>query len=147
MSSDAAWEVQKALKAVLCANATLTALLASGAASILDDVPENEKFPYVTIGDIQSLADETYTELGQEHICTINAWTSRTDRAGGTKGYEGRKTARNIIAAIFDALNHKTLSPTGFVNTNMTYQFSDVFRDDADTYHGAIRFRVVTEPA
>jgi len=29
----------------------------------------------VTIGDIQSRENETMTELGQEHIVTINAWT------------------------------------------------------------------------
>ena len=75
MAGDATWEVQKGVKAALGAAATVTGLLADAAKSILDDVPEDEHFPYVTIGDIQSRENETMTELGQEHIVTINAWT------------------------------------------------------------------------
>jgi hypothetical protein len=147
MSGDATWALQKALRTALAANAALTALLADGANCILDDVPESEKFPYITIGDIQSNENETMTELGQVHTVTVNCWASRKDRPGGTTGYEGRKVARDILAAVFDGLNHAALTLAGFVNTNTEFQFSDVYRDDADTYHGVIRFRVVTEPA
>ena len=143
---DATWELQKALKTALAANSTLIALLAEGAKSIFDDVPEEEHFPYVTVGDIQSNANETDTELGQEHIVTINTWVARSDRAGGTAGYEGRKLARDIVSAIYDALNHASLTLSGFAFVNMLYQFSDAFREDEDTYRGTIRFRAVTEP-
>ena len=145
-ATDATWALQVGIKAALAAS-PVTALLAAGAASIFDDVPEEELFPYVTIGEIQTDADETCTELGQEHLATINVWTSRVSRAGGTVGYEGRKAARDIVAAIHTALNHATLTVTGFVCVNVLYQFSDVFREDEDTYHGVIRFRVVTEPS
>lgn len=146
MSGDATWALQVGLKTALGAANAVTKLLAGADKSILDDVPAEEHFPYLTIGDIQSQENETMTELGQAHLVTINAWVSRTDRAGGTKGYEGRKLARDILSAVFDAINHTTLTLAGFVNTNTTYVMSDVFRDDDDTYHGVIRFRVVTEP-
>jgi hypothetical protein len=146
MATDASWELQKALKASLAGYSTLTALLADGANSILDDVPGEELLPYVTVGDIASDENETMINLGQVHTVTINAWAARTSRAGGTIGHEGRKKAREIISAVIDRLNHASLSMTGFAAINVIYQLSQVFREDADTYHGIARFRIVTEP-
>lgn len=147
MAADAAWEVQKALRAKLAADAPLITLLANGADSIFDDVPEEELFPYITIGDIESEENETCTEAGgQEHIVTINTWASRSAQAGGTVGYEGRKRVRDIIDAVNAALNRASLTLTGFTADNMTYRVSGAHRDDDDTYRGFIRMRIVTAP-
>lgn len=147
MTADASWPVQQAIFAALAVDATLTALLADGADSIFDDVPEREAFPYLTIGDIQSSAADTKTEGGQEHTATLNVWTKRSSRTATETGHEGRKQARLILDAAIAVLNHATLTVTGFVNTGTYYLFSDVYRDDDNTYHGVARFRVVTEPA
>lgn len=147
MATDAAWELQKALVTKIAADAPTIALLAGGAASIYDDVSESAHFPFITVGQIESDAWETNTELGQEHAITINVWSSRDDRAGGTEGYEGRKEARDIVGALHTALNRASLTIAGFTCVNLTYIFSDVFRDSDNTYHGVIRFRAVTEPS
>lgn len=145
--TDPAWALQKGILARLAANSALVALLPYGAASIFDDVPEDEKFPYVTIGDIQTNEWDTSSELGAEHVETINVWTSRGDRANGTAGYEGRKSARDILAQIYQSLHQAAFNLDGNRLVNLRFQFSAVLREDAEAYHGVIRFRAVTEPS
>ena len=142
----ATWELQKALKTVLSADATLIALLKDGANSVLDDVPEDEQFPYLTIGDIVSDENETSTELGLVHQVTVNVWAKRTEGPAGSLGYEGRKTVRDILTAVDNVLNHELLTLTGYTNVNLMFQFAQVFRDDDDLYHGVARYRAVTQP-
>ena len=51
MSSDGLWDVQKGVYAALSAYAPLTALLAGGAAGILDKVPAATPLPYLVLGE------------------------------------------------------------------------------------------------
>ena len=123
-----------AVKAALDANSSLLALLADGADSILDDVPETERFPYLTIGDLQAGDWGTATERGLEHILTVNVWALR-------------RPARDILQQVYESLHEATLAVSGSSFVNCRFQFEQVLRDDTDTYHGVARFRIVTEPA
>ena len=136
-----------AVKAALDANSSLLALLADGADSILDDVPETERFPYLTIGDLQAGDWGTATERGLEHILTVNVWALRRPARDGDLYYEGRKAARDILQQVYESLHEATLAVSGSSFVNCRFQFEQVLRDDTDTYHGVAGFRIVTEPA
>ena len=78
--ADAAWEVQKAVYAVL--DAAL-------AVPVYDAVPAAEPYPFVTIGEASAVAVDTKVEDGQEHTLTIHVW-DRPAMAGGADGASTR---------------------------------------------------------
>lgn len=147
IATGGAWAIQTAIRAALAGDSALIALLGDGANSIYDDVPEDEKFPYLTIGDIEASDFSTSTERMAEFSVTINAWTSRAARANASTGYEGRKRARDILDRVYAVLHESSLNLTGHRLINLRFQMASVYRDDPETYHGIIRFRAVTAPA
>ncbi len=73
-------EVQQAIDALLRGDGTLTALLpdrsdAAGEKAIMDYVPQNQTYPYVTIGDHTSDPFRTMTRPGEDLIEMINIYS------------------------------------------------------------------------
>ena len=133
--SGAAFELQKAIVTALVADTALTALVGS---RIYDETPRAPAFPYVVLSQTTVADWSTSTETGAEHQLTIDAWS----RQGG------KREAYAIADAIVAALDDVALTVSGQALVNLRFKFTETRRDsDGITWHAALRFRAVTEPA
>jgi Protein of unknown function (DUF3168) len=138
--SDPAWEVQKAIKTLLEADADLATAM-GGTVAFYDHVPERAAMPYLVFDEPQSgewdvTPTETDEGFGKEHNVQLHTWSA----------YEGKKQTNEMLRAIEVAMRDPALSLTGHRLINIRFQFSDRLRDpDGQAYHGIIQFRVVTE--
>jgi hypothetical protein len=133
--SDAAFLVQQAVVDVLNASAEIQSLLGE-TPRIYDHVPPGAVFPYIAFGPLHITPFDTKTEIGFEQIVTLNIWSR----------YRGGKEVKDILQASYDALHHANLSLSGQVFLSCEFHSADVTPDnDGLTYHGAVRFAVVTQ--
>ena len=138
--TDPSWQLQKAIKAALVADATIITLMGASPA-VFDHVPDAEPMPYIQLDEPGTSAwDVTPTEAddgyGKEHTAMIHVWSS----------YEGKKEINAIMRAI--ELELRDFSPTlaNHKVVNFRFQFADRLRDqDGQAYHGVIQFRAITE--
>jgi hypothetical protein len=122
------WELQEAIYTKLSGWAALSALAAGG---IHDHVPQDVEFPYVVIGDNIATPADTDTTQNSDDVVIIHTWSR----------YRGKKEAKQIQQAIYDALHQKVLSVSNavFIDCNLTFQ--EIFLDDDGlTRHGVQRF-------
>lgn len=130
MSGDGLTQIQTAVYTVLNGDSTLGALVNG----VYDFVPSGTNPPYVTIGDDTMNWDGTMTVDWQDATLTIHSW------AYG----EGRKSCKDIMSAVYDALHKVSLSVTGKTHVSTLFEFADIFQEDDGIYHGVQRFRVIT---
>lgn len=129
------WALQVALLQRLTSSATVTTML--GGPHVWDHVPRGAAYPHVTVGLSTERDWSTGTEIGAEHIVTLNIWS----RAAG------RREADEIAQALRTALHDQALTLTGHRLVNLQHEISEVRRDvRAEMYRGVVRFRAVTEP-
>ncbi|MBY0562881.1 MAG: DUF3168 domain-containing protein [Hyphomonadaceae bacterium] len=125
-----------AIRAAAMADTGVKALVGDPA-RIYDDAPEGAVFPYVTLGRVESRAADAASVQGIEHALTLHVWSR----------YGGRAEALDIIGALRAALHNASLTLTGHRLVLLYASFADVFRaGDAQTTHGVLRLRAVTEP-
>lgn len=140
--TSAAWELQKAIKTALEADADLATAM-GGSVSFFDYVPEREAMPYLefdpsTNSEWDVTPYDSSDGYGKEHQIMLHSWSS----------YEGHKETEAILDAIERALRDEVFMPTltGHRLVNIRHQFSDRLPDpDRQAYHGVIQFRAVTE--
>lgn len=131
--SDSLYAVQAAIKTSLLADATFTASVGT---RVYDHVPDSPTFPFVTVGESTAIPFDTKDLTGMEQTVTLHVWSR----------YRGRKEVKDIMAAAYDVLNRGTLSVSGHVFHDCTFEFADTFVDpDGLTYHGVARYRVITQ--
>lgn len=137
MPQDSSWAVQAAVYSRLCADAGVTALLAEGAASVFDHVPQGSVFPYIALGSLSSRPLETQQGGGHDITLDIHCYS---------RGL-GMKEARAIMAAVAACLHHAdfALSGHGLVSCRLAGQ-ETALEQDGETRHGAQRFNIITEP-
>jgi hypothetical protein len=136
MPTPAAAALRAAIHDALVADAPLTTLL--GGPKVYDEVPGATAFPYVTLGEARVADFSTGSEDGEEHQLTLHAWS----RQGG------HREAHVIAGALLQALDDAPLTLTDHRLINLRFAVADVRREaDGRTYHAAVRFRAVTEPA
>ncbi len=134
--ASAALALQKGIFQALASDAALLALL--GGVHIHDGVPQAAMFPFISIDPSQTRDWSTGTERGEEHLVTLHIWSR----------YAGRKELYEIADAIRAVLDEAALPLAGQTLINLRHQYSDLSREeDGETYHAALRFRAVTEPA
>jgi hypothetical protein len=101
---------------------------------VYDDPPQGCAFPYVVVGEDACTDASSKIEEGEDIDLTVHAWSR----------YQGKKQAREIIAAIKDALHGQPLTVAGWGLVLARFEFSTVFPDpDGLTMHGVARFRFV----
>jgi hypothetical protein len=133
--SDASWAVQRGVYAVLRDDVDLQNLLGTPA-RIYDDVPEEVLFPYLTLGEVRTKA-WSGVPGGQEHDLRLHAWSR----------YGGRREIKEIMSAVYAALHDEDFPVDGVDLVNCRYVFADMWlRPDNETYHGVMRYRIVTSP-
>lgn len=138
MTADSQLAVQAAIVAALKASSAVTDLLAAGAASVYDHVPEDAGFPFVTVGESAARPFDGKGEDGMDQQVTIHCWSRQ----------RGMKEAKAIMAAVVAALDRQSLALSGHSLVDIAFLFSDSLLDpDGLTRHGVQRFRVLTQEA
>lgn len=129
--TDYLWAAQAAVFSKLSGDSGVTALVGS---RIYDYAPENAVFPYITLGPAETRDFGTKSTTGQTMTLTLSIWSR----------YRGFKEAKQILAAVRDALHDTTLTLSSGSAARCQEEFVGVFRDsDNLTTQGAARYRVV----
>ncbi len=145
MSADSLWDVQTGVYALLTTTPALTALLANGAAGILDHAPAGTAFPYVLLGAAASQPDDTQGFSGNEVTLTIDTYSRSA----------GMEETRKIMSAIFDALHnavfavpHQVLVQCQCAGSATAVEADGLrrYEQNALVRHGTQKFRIITEP-
>ena len=137
MSAESTWDVQTGVFSCLTGDVPLTALLSSGADSILDHVPAGTSFPYVVIGEARAKPMNTQAVSGNDITLTIHAYSRGS----------GMQQVRKIMAAIYDALHHASFSVQNQVLVLCQCLESETrLEEDGITRHGIQHFQIITEP-
>lgn len=127
----------KGLQQQVYARLTGNVSLMADITGVFDFVPDNQAFPYVTIGDTEFQDNGTKTFEIFDTTMMIHVWAR--------PGARGRAPVLDIMTKIYDLLHHHDFTGiTGFNTINLRYDFSEVLVEvDRVTYHGVIRFSVL----
>lgn len=126
---------QETLKAVLTP-VYAAAGPAGAAVPVLDDVPQGQAFPYLTIGEDVSVnwGDFGPRPFGEDLDVTIHFWSR----------YAGRKEVKGLMWLAQSALHEKQLAVTGQHLAKLMLSFQTTMEDpDGKTRHGIQRYRVL----
>lgn len=135
--------LQSGLYARLIGYAPLTAAL--GGKKVYDFVTPKLVAPYVVIGEDTLTEFDTKTEQGWDCTVTIHVWDF--ERAG-------RKSVKNLLSLIHDALHRQEASVTvaDFSLTEIRCEFQTTIQETGvegendHYYHGVARYRALLEP-
>ena len=138
MAEDSSWALQQAVYTALRAEAVLITLAGDGTsperAKVFDHVPQNETFPYLTIGPTTQLPWDTKDSDGMEHTIEVHCWSQ----------YAGQSEIKRMMAASMDAVDNKALIVTGHTLVLLQFTFGQTVSDpDGITRHGIQRFRAL----
>jgi hypothetical protein len=131
-AGSAAYDVQQSIFRRLSSDPTVSVLVSG---RVLDAVPDNTPFPYITIGDLtETDAPNTQLTAGRELKMNIHGWS----RA------KGMAELQIIMDAVVSALEDVPLDGMAHWNWTLTsYEMLHTMRElDGITRHGALRMRV-----
>jgi Protein of unknown function (DUF3168) len=136
MAEVGSWALQRGVYQALTGSLDLTRLL--GGVRVYDHAPQSAPYPFITLGQSVIRDWSTGTEDSAEYNLTFHIWS----RSGG------KKQVHEIIETIKDVLPDQPLMLPDHHLINLRHEFSEARLDpDGDTFHGVVRYRVVTEPA
>lgn len=128
--ADTTIQVQKAIFDILKADVTIAGLVGT---RIFDTVPDKTDFPYINFEPFDSATEETKDQDGQMHSFQIDVWSR----------YRGTIKAREIIAAIRDAVHRVPLSiSNGDVVFNYVNNTRVLMDSDKRTIHGIVEMQI-----
>jgi Protein of unknown function (DUF3168) len=121
-------ELQTAVYAKLTGDATLVALLASpllGSYAVFDfgAVPENQNFPYLTLGNVHETPENAFGRRGYITKFTIDIWDSQ---------FGGFQKSQQILARMNFLLDQKPLTLSTQTFVYCMYQGSMHLNDPGD---------------
>lgn len=131
------WEYQKAIYSALNGDATLMAEVAA----IYDRAPQAADgsslavFPYVTIGQVITTMNDTFSENAFSCLARLHTW-SRTGSYKQTKEIQG---------LMFDVLHNQSLTVTGHNCYQILRESSQVFLEEDGEIHGVCEYRALIE--
>ncbi len=128
--SSAQQPVQAGLYTKLTSDGTLMGLIQG----VFDAVPNDQAYPYVTLGEIEADEWSTFARLGQSMVVTLHTWSQG----------KGKKDAQVIQSRIDTLLHRGTITVSGFTFVSCIREFETVLQDPerGETWHGVQRFRV-----
>lgn len=123
--------IQTKLFEILNGDSDLTNLIQG----VFDNVPDNQTFPYVTVGEISMSHMGGFSFDGFDGDYTIHTWS----RA------RGRQSSQLILNRIYTLLHTTKLSLADGFNTMVnTCELNEILLDpDGVTYHGVQRYRLM----
>jgi hypothetical protein len=125
----ALWPLQRAVFQKLTGTPALMALVTG----VFDEVPDNQAFPYVSIGSTIETPDDTHDAQGLEASITLHVWSK----------YPGIREAADIFAALDAALDRQPLTVPGFKDVSVVHAQHESIRDpDPAIRHINAQYRV-----
>jgi Protein of unknown function (DUF3168) len=129
------FSVQEAVYGTLTSNVPLQGLLGNPA-RLYDVVPPAATFPYATLGDITIREFDTKDQTGFEQTIVLHMWSR----------YRGRKELKQIMQAIYDALQNAPLTVNGANYVSCQFQSASTNQEnDGLTLHGVMRFKIIVQ--
>ena len=105
---------------------------------VFDDVDDDQKFPYVVIGESFHNQYDTFDTFGDDATVSIHSWSdSQTSR--------GRKEVKEIQGAIYNALHRYSGIVSGYHVITIDWQSSQTLVDEGNTRHGVQNFRILLD--
>jgi hypothetical protein len=128
-------EVQTAIYQKLTGGATLMALVTG----VFDfgAVPDDQAYPFISIGDTTEGPDNTFETRGYEDTVTLHIWDN-------AKGF---KRCQTILAEMNRLLDQQSLALSTHHHVGTQYEFSESLNDSGtdDLRHMPVRYRVQTQ--
>lgn len=131
MAVDPQLEIQKAIFKALNDDKTLNKKITG----VFDFVPQEKKYPYVSIG-ADSFSDfGSHTFDGLDGFVIIDSWT---------QGETSRELVKMIQADVYRILHNSDLAVTGFCVIKIVREFVETVLDpDGQTHHGIERYSII----
>lgn len=121
-------ELQGAVYQHLIGDPSLTALIDG---RVYDPPPEDAVFPYVDLGEAQTLRDDATCVSGMQIFLTLHAWSTDV----------GFPEVKRVAGAVVDALHLTPLSLVTYRLISLMHRQTRIFRDaDGLTSHAVIEF-------
>ena len=128
-------ELQTAIYTRLTNDATLAGVITG----VFDfaNVPLNQAFPYVTIGDATEAPNNTLGRRGYDTTLTLHIWSK----------YKGFKECQTILARMNYLLDQNVLPLASQTSVSMMYDFSQTMNDpnDQTIRHMPVRYRAFNQ--
>lgn len=123
----------KAIQQAIYERLTADTVLMGKITGVFDEVPQNQPFPYVTIGDMTSTPWRTMSRFGEEVTITLHIWSQQ----------KGFREAYEILDDLNRLLADQVIPVLGWDVAACWYEFSDTIRDpDGVTKHIPVRYRM-----
>lgn len=124
--------VQQALSSKMQGDDTLMGMVAG----VFDfrGIPENQTYPYVTVGDSTETDDSTFDTTGYDTTFTLHIWSIQP----------GTQECQRILARLNKLFNHQPLTVPGMAHVGTWYDLSNTLADPDDTRvtHFWVRYRI-----
>lgn len=105
---------------------------------VFDRVPADVVFPYIELGEFQTLDDGAQCHDGQEVYVTLHVWSRAV----------GQVEVKTIGAAVRGALHEAELTLAGWQFLEIAHQDTRYLKDpDGLTSHAVLTFRALTAAA
>jgi hypothetical protein len=123
-----AWPTHVAVVAKLKAAPAVTVPVYDGRG-----VPHDAAMPYITLGSVYEVPDDTHSDRGNHVHVTLHVWSN----------YRGTKEAHAIASVVDTVLDRQPLTVAGHTDVSVAREYSSVVDDpNPDICHINARYRV-----
>ncbi len=141
MTGDPSYAMQAAIASALNSSSALATAM-GGTARIFDSVSQGAVYPYVRIGEDQTIGASHGCGDSYEFIATAHIFARQIESLGA------RPLAKRIGGAVVGALTSDDLEPSGFIVSDFELVSTRYyFEDDGLTAHGVVSVRYLVDPA
>jgi len=123
------WDIQKAIYTELANDTTLMSKITG----VFDEVPENQDYPYITLGEATINPYDTFGKKGKETTHTMHIWSD----------YQGTKELYDIFAEIERILENGITLENGTL-VNIEFEFAQPIKEET-IRHMPVRYRIVAQ--
>lgn len=107
---------------------------ADGTYPVFDAVPQNQPYPFISLGDDTNIPFSTDAKTGFEVTYTIHSWSD----------YGGRKEIKEMQAKLYELFNRQNLLINGYNVLNVNQEYSEsLLEADGIVRHGITRIRII----
>lgn len=125
----ALWPLQRAVYDKLTGDETLMGLVTG----VFDGVPEQQPYPYITLGSITEVPDDAHDRQGLTAQVVLHIWSK----------YRGYYEAARILTAMDAVLDRQLLVVDGFTDVSIAQAQHQSLRDpDPTIRHINVMYRV-----
>ena len=108
--------------------------LAKYGCGVFDHTPDNEKYPFIEIGDDQFTSNDSHTHDGFDVEITFHIWTQG----------QGKRTCREIQSRLYELFHNTDLALNSQKTIALRSGLTTIILDpDGRTFHGVSRFKLI----